>query len=133
MSEDSDRRLALALYAAMGLLVVVSASVAGVGTYALLSDTETDDAGTISVTKKNSAEVRFKGGCTKADIAPSDPNDFDMTVNLADGRSNTFDENDFNPGGDGEFTFDTGKDWPAEKPAPEMANITLDGTTYHCN
>lgn len=43
------------LYAAIGLILVLSASLTGVGTYALLSDTEVDDAGTITVVKKNNA------------------------------------------------------------------------------
>lgn len=55
MSENGPVPWVLIIYAAVGLILVASSGISGVGTYALLSDNETDNAGTISIVKKNSA------------------------------------------------------------------------------
>lgn len=129
MSDWGSNRRRLEVAVLFGLILVAVGSLAGAGTYALFTDSETDSAGTISVVSQNSTPVKFKS-CKQADITPADPTDFVMTVTLVNGTSETYDENDLNPNNETTFTYKTKNHWPNANPAPSMANITLDGTTY---
>ncbi|MEF8775721.1 MAG: hypothetical protein V5A43_04355 [Haloarculaceae archaeon] len=127
MRGDRSPRRRLGVAILFGLVLVVAGTLAGTGTYALFSDSETDDAGTISVVTNNNAPVNFQG-CKQAEITPDDPADFDMTVTLVDGTTASYNESDFDPGADGTFTYSTRDEWGP--PPEDMASITLDGITY---
>lgn len=126
--DSNRRRLVIAVF--VGVVLVGVGSLAGAGTYAWFTDSEVDSAGTISVVKNNQTPVVFKANCKKADITPADPTDFVMTVTLVNGTSETYNETDLNPNNQTTFTYETKNHWPNANPAPKMANITLDGTTY---
>lgn len=122
--DSNRRRLVVAVF--FGVILVAVGSFAGAGTYAWFTDSEVDSAGTISVVSQNQTPVNFQG-CKRADITPDDPTDFDMTVTLVNGTSETYDENDINPDNLTTFTYRTQNHFQGN---PEMASITLDGTTY---
>lgn len=127
MIEELSSRDVLLIYIVVSIVVLISGSIAGAGSYALLFDNETDDAGTISFVDQ--AAVSFKAHCTKADVTPDNGSDFDMTVTLVDGRSESYNEDDFNA--DPTFEYDTRNHFD---PGPENIDyITLDGVTYDSN
>lgn len=123
MSRDGPGRAILLVYVAVSLVVLIAGSVAGMGTYAFLFDNKTDDAGTISFVDTGAVSYI---NCKKANVTASNPRNFDMTVVIENDTSYDYNESDFVA--DEDFIYDT-KDY-FSNPAPEIVNITLDGTTY---
>lgn len=125
MTWDIQGRTLLLIYAAMSLMVLVAGSAAGAGTFGLLFDEQTDEAG--EITFVDTAAVSFWPNCKKANVTASDPNDFDMTVELNNGTTASYDQTNFSA--DKDFIYKTKNYWGDK---PKMAKITLDGSTYGC-
>lgn len=108
------------------LLVAGMSFAGGATSYALFVDTETADAVTIQIEKKNQGPVTFSG-CDKVTFEPANTSDF--TFNVTTGQATyDFDETDFNTiGGKTQFQVKAGSDFPSGE---QIVEATLDGTTY---